>query len=970
MRIVPASLLAVLAATVLIANLGCGSRASNTVTTNPPPGADFSLTVSPATLSLMAGTTGQVVAVTANALNGFTASVNVTLSGLPTGVTANPSTLTLTPGTAQNVTLTAASTAAAGMATITLTGTSGGLNHTATAALTVTAAAPAPDFSLTVAPTSLALTAGAAGQAVAVSAKALNGFTGSVNVTLNGLPAGVTANPSTLTLIPGTAQNVTLTAGSTAAAGMATITLTGTSGSLNHMATVALRVTAATPAPDFSLTVAPTSLALTAGAAGQAVAVSAKALNGFTASVNVTLSGLPTGVTASPSTLTLIPGTAKNVTLTAASTAAAGMATITLTGTSGSLNHMAIVALTLTAAAPAPDFSLTVAPTSLALTAGAAGHAVVVNANALNGFTASVNVTLNGLPTGVTANPSTLTLTPGTAQNVTLTASSTAATGTPTVTFTGTSGDLIHSATLQLNVSVATAVGIDVTTYHYDNARDGLNANETTLTPGNVNSTSFGKVGFYGTDGRVDGAPLYLSGMTFNGQPHNVLYVVSEHDSVYAFDADSGVQLWKISVLGTNETTSDDHYCGQITPEIGITSTPVIDRSYGAHGGIFVVGMTKDASGNYHQRLHALDLTTGAELSGGPTEIQATYPGTGAFSSNGLQTFNPGSYAERVGLLLMNGTIYLGWTSHCDQRPYTGWLMAYSEQALKQTSVLNLTPNSGGTGFGEGAGSIWMSGAGLAADTSGNIYFLDANGGFDATLDANGFPVHGDYGNAFMKISTASGKLAVADYFNSSNTVMESDDDQDLGSGGVLLLPDLTDSKGQVHQLAVGAGKDSSIYIVDRNDMGKFHSVSNNIYQQLPGALANGEWGMPAWFNGTVYYGGQNDMLKAFSVVNAQLQPTPASQSSTVFSYPGTTPSVSANGTQNGIVWAVENSSGNGVLHACSAAEVGRELYNSNQAANGRDSFADNKFITPVVANGKVYVGTPTGVAVFGLLTH
>ncbi len=720
---------------------------------------------------------------------------------------------------------------------------------------------------------------------------------------------------------------------------------------------------------DFALTASPATLSLTAGATGQTVGVTANALSGFAASVNVTLSGLPAGVAANPSTLTLTPGTAQNVTLTAASTAVAGMATITLTGTSGSLNHTATVALTVTAAAPASDFSLTVRPMSLNLTAGAAGQVVAVTANALNGFTASVNVALSGLPAGVTANPSTLTLTPGTAQNVTLTAASTAAAGTVTVTFTGTSASLSHSATLQLTVNAAAAVGIDVTTYHYDNARDGLNANETILTPSNVNSSGFGKVGFDTTDGKVDAAPLYLSGMTVNGQTHNVLYVASEHDSVYAFDADTGTQLWKISVLGANETTSGDHSCSQISPEIGITSTPVIDRHYGAQGAIFVVAMSQDTSGNYHQRLHALDLTTGGELSGSPTEIQATYPGTGAFSSNGLQTFDPGSYAERVGLLLMNATIYLGWTSHCDQTPYTGWLMAYSEQTLKQTSVLNLTPNSGGTGFGEGAGTIWMAGAGLAGDTSGNIYFLDANGGFDATLDATGFPIHGDYGNAFVKVSTANGELTVADYFNSSNTVMESDADQDLGSGGALLLPDLTDAMGQVHQLAVGAGKDRSIYVVDRNDMGKFNSVSNNIYQQLPGALAAGEWGMPAWFNGTVYYGGQSDVLKAFSVVNAQLQTSPASQSSTVFPYPGATPSVSANGTQDGIVWAVENSS-NGVLHAYDAANLGHELYNSSQAANGRDSFADNKFITPVLANGKVYVGTPTGVVIFGLLAH
>ncbi len=266
-----------------------------------------------------------------------------------------------------------------------------------------------------------------------------------------------------------------------------------------------------------------------------------------------------------------------------------------------------------------------------------------------------------------------------------------------------------------------------------------------------------------------------------------------------------------------------------------------------------------------------------------------------------------------------------------------------------------------------------MSGAGLAADSTGNIYFLDANGGFDSTLDANGFPIHGDYGNAFMKVSTANGKLAVADYFNTSTTVTESNDDTDLGSGGVLLLPDQTDANGHTYQLAVGAGKDQNVYVADRNNMGKFNSVSNNIYQQLSGALAGQMRGMPAWFNGTVYYGAAGDVMKAFSVVNAQLQTTLASQSAIQFAYPGTTPSVSANGTTKGIVWAVENHgvvSGVpvGVLHAYDATNLGNELYNSNQAAGGRDSFTDNKFITPVVANGKVFVGTTTGVAVFGLL--
>jgi PQQ-like domain len=611
-------------------------------------------------------------------------------------------------------------------------------------------------------------------------------------------------------------------------------------------------------------------------------------------------------------------------------------------------------------------FSLTVSPGTLGMTAGNTSQPVSIVAMGSGGFAGTVDVTLSGLPAGIKASPASLTLTSGVPQNVTLTAAANAAAGKTTLTFNGTSGSETHAATFTLSVNALS--GIDVTTYHYDNVRDGLNANETTLTLSNVNASSFGKIGFFSTDDRVDAMPLYLSGVTIAGQTHNVLYVATEHDSVYAFDADDGTQLWKVAVAPPNETASDDHGCFLVTPDIGVTATPVIDRSYGAHGAIFLVAMTEDLLTAYHQRLHALDLTTGAELSGGPTEIEASYPGNGAFSSNGVQTFEPGSYLERSALLLLNGTIYMGWASHCDQDPYTGWLMSYSEETLKQTGVLNLTPNSGGSGFGEGAGTIWMSGNGPAADANGNIYFLDANGGFDATLDANGFPFHQDYGNAFIKLSTAGGKMAIADYFNTLNTVTESNEDLDLGSGGAMLLPDLMDSHGVVQHLAVGGGKDGSIYVVDRNNMGKFSASSNNNYQQIPNVLGSGEYGSPAWFNGTIYYGGLDDVLKAFSVVDAQVQATPSSQTSESFTYPGTTPSVSANGAQNGIIWAVESAKSTGVLHAYDASSLTREIYNSTQAPGSRDTFLDNKFITPVVVNGKVYVGTPSGVAVFGLL--
>ncbi len=617
------------------------------------------------------------------------------------------------------------------------------------------------------------------------------------------------------------------------------------------------------------------------------------------------------------------------------------------------------------------DFSLQATPTSASLAAGASGQSVTVTATAVSGFTGNVSVSLSGAPSGVTVSPSTLMLVLGTPQQVMVTASSGAAAGSATIVFTGSSGARSHTASVALTITAAatpapptptppTTGSVDVTTYHVDVARTGLNPNETTLTTSNVAAATFGLLRTLPVDGKVDGQPLYLSGLSIGGQSHNVVYAVTEHDSVYAFDADTGAQLWKTSILRSGESTSGDHGCGQITPEIGITSTPVIDRKAGANGTIFVVGMSQDQSGNYHQRLHALDVTTGAELSGSPTEIAASYPGTGANSSSGKVVFDPGQYAERAGLLLLNGAIYMGWTSHCDEGPYTGWLMGYSESTLAQTGVLNLTPNGS-------EGSIWMAGAGLAADASGNIYFLDANGTFDTSLNANGFPTNHDFGNAFMKVSTASNSLSAADYFETSNTVSESAGDEDLGSGGALVLPDLTDTAGTVHHLAVGAGKDSKIYVVNRDSMGKFNSSSDSaIYQVISGAIG-GVFSMPAYFNNTVYYGAVNDNLKAFPIANAKLATSASVQSANSFQYPGSTPAVSANGTTNGIVWAVENASP-AVLHAYDATSL-QELYNSNQAASSRDHFGNgNKFITPTIVNGKVFVGTPNGVAEFGLL--
>jgi hypothetical protein len=518
----------------------------------------------------------------------------------------------------------------------------------------------------------------------------------------------------------------------------------------------------------------------------------------------------------------------------------------------------------------------------------------------------------------------------------------------------------VTSSSAMLTVAAGTTMtgGVDVTTYKYDLNRSGQNLAESTLTLTNVASSTFGLLRRLPVDGRVDAQPLYLSALSTAGGTFNTVLVATEHDSVYAFDSDSGAILWQVSLLGTGEKPSDTRGCSQVSPEIGITSTPVIDRSAGAHGTMYVVAMSIDSSSNYHQRLHALDVTTGAELLNGPVDISASFPATGTATSS----FDAKSYEERAALLLANGTIYTSWTSHCDDAPYGGWIISYAQSTLARTGVLNVAANS------SAGPAIWMAGGGPAADASGNIFLLTANGAFETTMDAKGFPSNQDYGNSFLKISSATAGLSVLDYFTMSNEVAESNADQDLGSGGELLLPDLMDSTNTVRHLMVGAGKDGNIYVVDRDSMGKFNAGSNKNYQTLTGVLPGGIWSTPAYFNGTLYYGNVSGTLKAFAISSAKLVTAPQSQSTTQFTYPGTAPSVSANGSANGIVWAHENTSP-AVLHAYDATNLAHELYNSNQAAANRDQFgAGNKYITPVVADGKVFVGTGTAVAVFGLL--
>jgi hypothetical protein len=487
-----------------------------------------------------------------------------------------------------------------------------------------------------------------------------------------------------------------------------------------------------------------------------------------------------------------------------------------------------------------------------------------------------------------------------------------------------------------------------------------VNSTETLLTTSNVNSLTFGKVGEFTVDGQIDGQALFLSQLAIPGKGNkDVLYVATENDTVYAVDAQSisgssATILWQTRVLPNGETPGTSLPCGNINPN-GITATPVIDRTRNA---IYVEAMSQNSAGNIIHRLHALDLTNGSELFGGPTTITATYPGTGGHSSGGVVTFDPSVQHDRAALLESGGTIYTAWSGLWgDCGPYSAWVIAFDAGTLKQTGAIDLVPNNSG-------GGMWMGGGGPAADAAGNVYVISGNG-FGDTPGTNS-----SYGNSFVRLSTSAG-LKVGDYFTPYNTLSEDAGDVDFGSAGPLLLPDLMDASNTVHHLAVGAGKDGHLYLLDRDNLGQFNSTTNNIYQPaflLNPPNQNENHSSPVFFNNAVYICPETSTLKAFPVSYARLATSPSSQSAHVFGSNGAVASISANGNTQGIVWALDW--GAGILYAYDASNLTRELYDSNQAAANRDHFSTvgGHFIAPMVANGRVYIGTRTTVAVFGLL--
>jgi uncharacterized protein (TIGR03437 family) len=499
---------------------------------------------------------------------------------------------------------------------------------------------------------------------------------------------------------------------------------------------------------------------------------------------------------------------------------------------------------------------------------------------------------------------------------------------------------------------------VNVVTYQYDNTRAGQNLNEFLLTRGAVNVNQFGKLFSHPVDGQLYGQPLYVQGVNIAGKGfHNVVYAATEHDTVYAFDADTSTganaaPLWQVSFLngpGVTTAPASDLLCGQIDPEIGITGTPVIDL---AGSTMYLVAMTKETGAggaSYVQRLHALDLTSGAERPGSPVVIQASVPGTGEGSNTVV--FNPRNYKQRPGLLLLNGTVYTAWSSHCDIGVYHGWLIGYDARTLRRVTVYNNTPNGN-------EGSFWAGGAAPAADSAGNIFLAAGNGTFDV-------PIGGaDLGESFIKLSSAGG-LAVADYFTPFNFQELNDGDVDVGSSGVALLGDEAGSSAHPH-LMVGAGKEGRLYVLDRDHPGKWQAGSDSqAVASVPGIIG-GLFGNPAYLGNIIYTCAIGDSLKAFAISNATLTASAISQSQAAFGYPGCVPTISANGVSDSIVWLLE---GSGTLHAYDASNLGRELYNTNQNGS-RDALGDTvKFSVPTVANGKVYAGTQASLAVYGRMT-
>ena len=531
----------------------------------------------------------------------------------------------------------------------------------------------------------------------------------------------------------------------------------------------------------------------------------------------------------------------------------------------------------------------------------------------------------------------------------------------------------VADVTKRASISIGVTDLTGVLTYHNNLSRDGTNIHEFALTTSNVNTATFGKLFSCQADGAIYAQPLWVPNLTVAGASHNVIIVATQHESLYAFDADATpcTTLWHVNLVdsahgGSSGETSvpsggagalvGSGY-GDISPEVGITGTPVIDPTSNT---IYVVSKSVNASTQFFQRLHAIDLTTGAErVAPHSIDSSISVPGTGAGSIAGRVAFDPRNESQRAGLVLSNGVVYVAWASHEDRDPYHGWVMGFnaSTLALVANGVFNSTPNQVGT-LSYSRGGIWMGGGAPAVDAAGNLFFITGNGTFDANTGGS------NYGDSVVRLSTASG-LSVADYFTPLDQASLDANDTDFGSGAATILVD--QPAGPVTHLVIGGGKQGNLFLLNRDSMGKFSSSTNNVMETVN--LGNAIFATPVFWQNNLYLAGVGTLKQfAFNTSTGKFNGAPFSQSSTSYRFPGATPSASSNGATNGIIWALDNglycspqSPGCGatVLHAYDATNLATELWNSSQAAANRDLAGHAvKFTVPTVANGKVYVGT------------
>ena len=900
------SLLLVLTVAALLESCGSSMKSG---------GQDPSSQIKISTSSLPNGQSGAAYSATLSATGGVSPYTwSLTSGSLPAGLALNASTGTIT-GTPS--------------ASVTGTPLTFKVTDSSTPSLTQTAT-----FTLTISPASLVIsTSSLPNGQTGVAYNATLAATGGVSpytwsLTSGSLPAGLALNASTGT-ITGTPS--------------ASVTGTPLTFKVTDSSTPSLTQTAT-----FTLTISPASLVISTsslpnGQTGVAYNATLAATGGVSPYTwSLTSGSLPAGLALNASTGTITGTPSASVTGTPLTFKVADSSTPALTQTA---------ALTLTISATPTVASVTLNPVSVVGGSSSQGT-VTLSGQALSG---GATVTLTSSNTAAAQVPASVVV-PATASSATFAITTSSVSSSTSSVISASYNGSTQTATLTVTrVASSTAV----LTYHNDNLRTGQNVNESILTTTNVNSSTFGKLFSLPVDGPIFAQPLYMPGVTVGTQVHNLVFVATEHNSVYAWDADtaSANPVWTVSFINPAagvtaipcaDAASGQGDCTTITPEFGITSTPVIDSSTGT---LYVVASTKEVSGSttsYVYRLHALSVTTGQEKFGGPVVIQAT---------SGSATFVPIQHIQRPALLLVNGVVYIGFGSHGDTSPWYGWLLGYNASTLQQVMAFNTAPTNG-------EGAIWQSGCGPAADAAGNIYFNTGNGPFDANTGGV------DYGDSIVKLNSSG---TVLDYFTPYNQAMLDATDADVGSSGLVLLPDQT---GTYAHVLIGAGKQGVIYSVNRDGMGKYNAASNQNIQSLAGLSSSGLFGSPAYWNGNVYFAAWNDYLRAFQVTNGMVAQT--SHSSVTLAFPGATPSVSSNGTSDGIVWIIQENVPNdtvitspptAVLRAYDATNLANELYDSTQAAGSRDAAGGAvKFAVPTVANGKVYIGNSNQVTVYGLL--